>query len=377
MSETSQVDRVRRFTPLEYFTMMREHYARAVGRVGSVQEYCYALGPDRLRLRFAGASLVPLLTPALAHLASPHDPHAGGRTLTVEIWDSATTGGEIPPVGWTEAERRARGAIAGYDDPAGRIRGCYNSDGEMVSLLDIATDTAIVWSRDPALLPAYELAAPLKVILHWWLGSTARLLVHGGAVGTAAGGVLVIGRGGSGKSTTCLACLAAPETGLRYASDDYTIITDTAAPAAYSLYNSAKLQADHLWRLPRLAPLAARPDGHDGSKVILFLAERSPERLIHAFPIRALFLPRVVGGPVTRLRPMSAPAALTALAPSTIMQLPIAGAETLSAMARLTARVPGYILELGDDTAQIPTVIAQWLDQHPASLATALSAPQG
>ena len=366
MSETSRAGHFRRFTPTDYFATLRDYHARAAMRVGIVREHTYALGPDLLRLRFVGDSLVPLLTPALAHLATPPRPSTEGRTLTIEIWDSATTGGEIPPAGWEEAERLARGAIGGYDDPAGRIRAHYNNDVEIVSLLNIATDTAILWSRDPALVPAYELAAPLKVILHWWLGSTARLLVHGGAVGTADGGILVIGRGGSGKSTTCLACLAAPETGLRYASDDYTIITDTDAPAAYSLYNSAKLHADHLWRLPRLAPLATAPDGYDGSKVILFLNERSPERLITTFPIRALILPRVVGGPVTRLRPMSAPAALAALAPSTIMQLPVAGADALGTLARLTARVPGYILELGDDTAQIPAVIARWLAQHPA-----------
>ncbi|HEY8600246.1 MAG TPA: hypothetical protein VIL85_17545 [Thermomicrobiales bacterium] len=330
---------------------------------GAVREYTYAIGSDLLRLRFAGDALIPLLTPALAHLAAPDPAATGGRTLTIDVWDSASTNGAIPPPGWDETERRGRSEIGGYDDPSGRIRAVYNGEAELVSLFDTATDTAILWSRDPQLLPVYEVAAPFKVILHWWLERTGRLLVHGGAIGTEAGGVLVIGRGGSGKSTTCLACLAAPETGLRYASDDYTIVTDSAPPAVHSLYASAKLHTNHLWRLPRLAPLAANPAGIDGGKAMLLLAERCPERLIRSFPIRALLLPRVVGGPVTRLRPMKAAEGLVALAPSTILQLPVSGAPALRAMARIAARVPGFVLELGDDTAQIPGVIAGWLAQ--------------
>jgi hypothetical protein len=46
----------------------------------------------------------------------------------------------------------------------------------------------------------------------------------------------VAGKGGSGKSTTALACLDSP---LVYASDHYCSLTNEPAPYVYSLYDSA------------------------------------------------------------------------------------------------------------------------------------------
>ena len=53
--------------------------------------------------------------------------------------------------------------------------------------------------------------------------------------------------------------------------------------------------------------------------------------------------------------------ALTALAPSTIFQLAGADGAALRAMRSVVERVPSYLLELGEDTAQIPAVIAALL----------------
>ncbi|MFN8513961.1 MAG: hypothetical protein U0232_14245 [Thermomicrobiales bacterium] len=347
--------------PLAYFSHLRERFGQVAAAVGGATERTYLVGGCGLRLRFAGPALVPLLTPALAPLACPPDALPPGASLTVELWDSASTGSAPPPPGWSVADRQPRGEVRGYDAPDSRIRAAYHDDHGAISLLDTATGTAIFYARDARGIAPYETASPLRVILHWWLAAHARRFIHGGAVGTSEGGVIVVGRGGSGKSTSCLACLAAPESGLRYASDDYALLEEGPEPRVHSLYASAKLRTDQFWRVPRLADLATRPDGADDAKSILLLHNRFPERLIASFPLRAVLVPRIVGGSATRLRPTSPGIALTALAPSTIFQLAGADGAALRAMRGVVEQVPSYLLELGEETAQIPVLIAALL----------------
>jgi hypothetical protein len=346
---------------LAYFVHVRERFARAAGATGGVIERSFLVGGCGLRLRFAGAALVPLLTPALTHLACAPEALPADATLTVEAWDSASTGGTAPSPGWSVADRLPRGEVRGYEAADSRIRAAYHDDHGAISLLDAATGAGVFYARDARGIAPYETASPLRVILHWWLAGRARRFIHGGAVGTPEGGVIIVGRGGSGKSTSCLACLAAPETGLRYAGDDYGLLEEGAEPRVHSLYASAKLHTDQFWRVPRLADLAARADGADEAKTILLLHDRFPERLIASFPLRAVLVPRIVGGPTTRLRPTSAGVALTALAPSTIFQLAGADGAALRAMRAVVEAVPAYLLELGEETAQIPELIAALL----------------
>jgi hypothetical protein len=278
------------------------------------------------------------------------------------VWDSASTASAPPAPGWSVADRLPRGEVRGYDAPASRIRAAYHDDHGAISLLDTATDAALFYARDARGIAPYETAAPLRAILHWWLAARGRRFIHGGAVGNDGGGVIIVGRGGAGKSTSCLACLAAPEAGLRYAADDYALLEEGPQPRVHSLYASAKLRTDQFWRVPRLADLAARPHGADDAKAILLLHDHFPERLIASFPLRAVLVPRIVGGPATRLRPTTPGIALTALAPSTIFQLAGADGAALRAMCGVVERVPSYLLELGEETAQIPEVIAALLE---------------
>lgn len=354
--------------PARYFAAGCATFARAAERAGGVVERIYAIGGGQVRLHFAGPALLPLLTPALAHLATAPGPVAAGDTLTISVWDSASTGITMPPPAWGRDDHRPRGEIRGYDGPGAAIRAVYHDDLGALSIFDRATNRAIFWARDARLIQPYEVAAPLRSILHWWLATRGRQIVHGGAVGTAMGGVVVVGRGGSGKSTTCLACLTAPESGLFYAGDDYVALDGEGAPRVDSLYASAKYHLDQLWRLPRLAPLAAAPDGADREKAMLVLSRRCPERLSRGFPLRAILLPQIVGGPASRLYPTTAAAALMALAPSTILQLAGAGAGALRQLSRVAAQVPAYVLALGDDTARIPPLLADLLATLPTQV---------
>jgi hypothetical protein len=179
-------------------------------------------------------------------------------------------------------------------------------------------------------------------------------VVHAGAVGTREGGVLLAGPGGSGKSTSVMACLGSA---LRLAGDDYVAVRADSAPRVYSLYASAKLDSASLGLLPRVRRHASHGPEHVSAKALLLLGESCRDALIESFPLRAIVLPSVTGGP-PRLVPVAPMQALRRLAPSTLMQLPgadLAALETLGALAR---RLPAYRLETGPDLGALPGLLA-------------------
>ena len=155
-----------------------------------------------------------------------------------------------------------------------------------LSVLDTPAAEAWFWTPAPSAMASWDWAAPLRAILHWWLGSHGVVQVHGGAIGTAEGGVLVVGRGGSGKSTTALSSLGA---GLRYAGDDFVAITTRPDAWVHSLYCSGKLDPGHLERFPRLRARRREPGARTRTRRRSSTStRRSPGSPIEGFPLRAV-----------------------------------------------------------------------------------------
>lgn len=338
-----------------FFQTVQNAFLQAAQSAGDVPERYYDIGGYVVRLRFAGSALVSGITPALEHLSTPP-----GLTpdLTICLCDSASTGVDIPPPQWPADVYVARGDIHGYSND--HIQVSFHVGPNILNTLDTEQNLAFYWIKDAYQLPYYESGSPLRVILHWWMHNHGRQYVHAGAVGTPNGGVLLVGKGGSGKSTTALTCLDSP---LVYASDDYCLLANEAAPYIYSLYNSAKLEADNMHRLPHLMPFVSNANRLHQEKALLFLYKHFPEKIVTGFPVKAILLPRVTGSPDTTLTPASPIAALRALAPSTIFQLPGAGQSTFQTLSQFIKQVPRYYLELGTEVRQIPNVIADLLSQ--------------
>ncbi|AFY33791.1 HPr kinase [Calothrix sp. PCC 7507] len=349
---------------LAFFHLVYEGFQRAA-QITSAIDYFYRIGGYTLCLRFAGLGLIPQITPALSHLAT--EPTAN-PDLTICLWDNASTGTRLPLLidSLLELIRLhcwdylgPRKEIKAYDGD--RIRTNFHIGPNILSVLDRQQNLACYWIEDAQDIPYWEKGSPLQTILNWWTSDRQHQYVHAGAVGTPAGGVLLAGKGGSGKSSTALACIDSP---LVYASDDYCLVSTDPKPYVYSLYNTAKLkgQAD-LERFPNLAPLVNNLDRLGLEKAMLFLHQHHPEKIVRGFPIKAVLIPQVTGKPDTHLRPTTAGAALRALAPSTIFQLAGSGQSAFQLMSSLVKQVPCYALELGTDMAQIPDVILRLLSQ--------------
>jgi len=219
---------------------------------------------------------------------------------------------------------------------------------------------------DASDLPYWDEASPIRQILFWWLTSRDYLQLHAGAIGTPKGGVLLVGRGGSGKSTVALSSLGSE---LLYAGDDYVAATLDPSPRVESLYSSGKLEPAHVHGLlPELLPLLANADRLAREKAVLYVHRHYPTEVTSGFPLRAILVPKVRSAQKeSRIVEVSRASAFAALAPSTIFQLHTAGPDSLAMMSRLIKRVPSYGLEVGTDLGAIPETIVHFLSRLPAS----------
>ena len=156
-----------------------------------------------------------------------------------------------------------------------------------LSVLDVESDEAWFWAPTPDAIPSWKAAAPLRAILHWWLGRRGILQLHGCEVGTLDGGVLLVGRGGSGKSTTSLACSTA---GLRYAGDDYVRSPRIHSRGCTASTPPGKLEDHQLARFPGLGGAVGNPGREAGEKAVVYVEEAAPGRAIAGFPLRAILV---------------------------------------------------------------------------------------
>jgi hypothetical protein len=339
--------------PFSFFQTAYRVFQEAQQNAGETVERFYSIGDYTIKLKFAGPDLVPLITPALEHLEISAAPSA----LTIHLWDNESTKTAMPPPPWTLDDYSARGEIRDYNND--RFSTACNKGSGALSILDSKIDSALWWIRSTSNFPFYESGSPLLTIFHWWLKRHGKQVVHAGAVGTKDAGVLMVGKGGSGKSTTTIACLKSE---LFYAGDDYSILSSAPKPYVFSLYSSGKLNADHIINFPDLVPKISNAERTDIEKPLLFLNQYYPDKIIKGFPIKAIFLPRITGLPETTLTPATSALGLMALAPSTLFQLSYANQASFREIAQFTKQVPCYHLNLGTQIEKIPDVISKFLN---------------
>lgn len=326
-------------------------FAEAERVAGNTIVHDYLVGGRVIRLRFAGPSLVPVLKPALEHLEI-----AGGSTqpdLTIHLWDGESTGVGMPFLNvWNDCTDR--GIIRGFEGSGLFVMRLQTSS--VCSMLDASRKSAVHWAQSADDIPSWERGAPFRGLLHAWWRDLDGLLLHAGAVGEDGAGALLIGKGGSGKSTTALACM---QSGMEYLSDDYCLLVQKPRLTVNSLYCSAKLHAEDMHRFPKLVPLVSNVHELGMDKALCFLRRGTECRIESSLDLRAILMPRVTGLEETRLVPASPLEALRSLAPSAIFQLPDAGPLEFARIGDIVKQVPCYWLECGTDLSRIPTSVRE------------------
>ncbi len=233
----------------------------------------------------------------------------------------------------------------------------YDINARMLSMLNKEAKLALYWTKDVKQFPYYIRASPLRDILYWWSKTNKLQMLHSASVGVPQGGVLLVGKGGSGKSTTAISCI---NSNFSYAGDDYCLMTSDPIPMIYSLYNSAKLNFDSIKRFPNALNCVNNKNfAKNNEKAVLFIHKLKSVKISSSFPVKALLLPCVSNKKETSIEKISSATGLQALAPSSIFQLPGATQDDFLNISNLVRKTPSYVLKLGSDFDSIPYKISE------------------
>ena len=313
--------------------------AQAFANSGCVEKH-FCFNGLFFALRFAGETLARSMSRALAHLAVP----GGGEiSLTIDCWDTAGSGVICPQPNWPPHLFSGRGEILGLDAPDMRVAWFDWLQLFCAYLPQSRQAYYCLPAAEP--FPIQQFGSPALTIFSWWFATLGWQFTHAAVVGTAQGGVLIVGPGGAGKSTLAFSTLKSP---LRYLSDDYCVLAPGASTAALALYNSGKLTEDSLCLLPQLKTRAANDADAAREKAVFFLHEEFPGRQLISTPLRAVVLSQLAQDE-TSLTPIPSHEVRAVLARSTMTQLAGSGPAEMMRLQRLLQDLPAYRLKHGAD----------------------------
>ena len=302
------------------------------------------LGPFHIEFHIAGG----FPSRDWGRLLATRPPAGDQLDATVYVWDDSQGCTDFPRPPWSERQVFTyRGDLKAFRSD--RFRLSYSWDLHLLNLWDRERRIGLYWTADLGCLKDYEWAAPLRCIIHWIASEQGLQLTHAAAVGMGGKGVLLAGKGGSGKSTTSVACLAA---GMEFLSDDYCLV-DSQNLKSYAVYKTAKLRVDMQAHFPDWKDI----EEYRRERKVFSLESVAPERLRNTLSIEALLIPAVAEGRRPGIRVASQRDAMASLALSTVGQLPGAGPRSIDILRRLTERVPAYFLDLCLPPQEVPPLV--------------------
>jgi hypothetical protein len=341
---------------LDYLASAIEAFEQAT-KGGCIRHF-YLIAGEVIEVQIAGETLAPFLTPALRHRAIPKPNCA--PDLTIRAFDSESTGIELPrPIWPNDAFTSHTGLISGISNE--RVQAAFDVGKGVFNMLDSVSGQGIYWIRDGLSHFQDDMAVPFRTQLYWWMRKRKRYFVHGGAVSKENDGLLLVGKGGSGKSTSTLSCL---EAGWNYLADDFVLIGLEPEAYAYNVYQSARVNPDHYANhftnfansvTPYMKPVRA--------KTLLMLNDCFPGRIASECKLRALVFPRIADVPSPRLLPIESRQSFVGMVGSTLLTVPGVTPQDLKQMAAVVNHLPNYALEIGGDPRQIPPLLEELLNR--------------
>jgi hypothetical protein len=348
----------------ERYRAMSLAFEKALGSAGKdCGELSFSLSGVPTRLQIAGGALARRVIRPFRHLAM--DDQSAKPKLRIDLWDETETG--IGCDGCAVDE-----SISTWGEwqcsPDGRF--LIHHRRTAFEIYDREQQRILGWSVGPLHVSHHERGRPLLRLLMQWHRDNGLHLIHAALVASAGLGVLMVGKSGSGKSTTALLCAL---DGMDFLSEDFLALgrSSDGSYTGYSIFASAKLHPDHLLRFPRLREIALGPEHVEDDKSLLFLEDVPGVGIASHVQIGAVVAPRVADASNCRVTRISSGEALMQLAPSTLVLLNCYGlglrrgevvARNLDQFGQLLGTCPSYRLELGRDTASVAPAVRGILD---------------
>jgi len=314
-----------------------------------------------VRMRIVGRELAGRIGRPFRHLFLVGSPTR--HDLAVDLWDERVAGVPCPE----SAERPDEGEpTAGDHDPPVTIgspsdRCVGHLRPEILVWTDREAARLIGCAPTADGLSIQDRGKPLHFPLLLWHADRGIPIAHAALVSREEQGILLVGKGGSGKTTAALACLVG---GLDFLADDYVGLerTEDGLFVGHGLYDSSWLTADGEARFPKLVPhLLPSERTATTVKRLIQLSDVAADRLRRTARIGAVAITSLGAGPASSIRPVPKAEALLAVAPSSMLRLPISGPALLDRMTQLVDCVPTYRLEVGWDLAGVPPLVSELL----------------
>lgn len=314
----------------------------------------YKIAGRIIHVHYYGSEVAKAYSLAISHNRVEVEEYPNPEMI-IYAWDSASPDTDIIAP-WDE-EKFEKGVAPESKD----LYGVYVGGEESLNFYDPKTKIGYFWTYDVARLPDWILGSPFRTILHWFLNDSKIHLIHAAAVGENGKTVLLTAKSGSGKSTTSMSCLLS---GMHYLADDYVAVEMFPEGAvAHSLYHSAKVTKNGLGYFPEFKELIWNKNFSDREKAVIFISDIFPEQVVHKTTLDAIFIPKITGKE-TRIVPATKIEAMLAMAPTTLLQLPMAETKKVNVFKEILGKVPCYILELGPDVRAVPEVIKAFLNNE-------------
>ncbi len=333
------------------FDRLIDGFERAAAR--GCSEFRLRVAGHLVRIRVAGGAWADIVSASMGHLHCDEDVFQ--PELTVDVWDVLDTGVAAPQLAAPDPSEPpilmktcAEGRYVGEDRHHGSV------------WLDRTGDRIVGFCQAATRLNLDERARPFHKMLSAWLEDRGVQFVHSGLITHNGKGVLFVGNGGAGKSTSSISCLRA---GMGYLGDDFIGLgVSNGRFEGHGLYASCLLNVHHIKRFPDLQPLAHAPHYDYEEKYVLYLTEAFPGCMRDRISIDALMLPRVVDSETTTFQPAKKAETLMAIAPTSVMLLPRPNRAAFERLTRLVQSTPGYWLQLGRQVDRIPDAVRALAD---------------
>ncbi len=319
-----------------------------------VRSFDLRIAGHRLRIRVVGDAWADIVAAAMGHLQSSTVENVQPE-ITVDVWDVKATG---VPFAHRPALDASAPPILMKTSKDGLFVGEDRHHG--VTWLDRPGNRIVGFAECASLLNLDERARPFHKMLSAWLEDRGVQFIHSGLIHHRDRGILFVGNGGAGKSTSSISCLRA---GMGYLGDDFIGLgMEGGRFIGHGLYASCLLNVHHIERFPDLQPLGHPPNYPYEEKCVLYLTEAFRDNLETRSSIDAIALPRVVDSELTTFRAATRAETLKAIAPTSVMLLPRPNRAAFQRLVDLVQCTPGYWLELGRRVDLIPDAVQNLAD---------------
>ncbi|MBE6963740.1 MAG: hypothetical protein E7443_03945 [Ruminococcaceae bacterium] len=194
-----------------------------------------------------------------------------------------------------------------------------------------------------------------------WASESDLILLHAAAVGAGGKGVLVVGRGGSGKSTFSVSCMTE---GMDFVSDDYTLISASGSLRAMPIYTTVAVNPDMYARLPSLGEPSVPPDAEWCNGKLQFFIPG--ERFAPELEIGAVVMPVI--GPddgEPAIRPIAPGAAMVQMLHTSAIQVSRnRDAALVRQMAQRLSGLPVYEMRMSRDLKKNPAALRRFIEKE-------------